>query len=222
MGRTRSIAIWIGTALAGAGCPGGKPGTTDPIGSIRSKTSAPTAAAPGTTASSPVPSPLPLVNGPVLALVRLADGSLLAGGSFTRPAYLARFTSSGQPDEAFAARLGPGPNGPVHAIVVQPGGALLIAGEFTDLSGRPAGRIARLWADGTPDADFLRSAGQGFSDRVNALALLKGGKILAGGNFTAFDGEPAPRVARLMPSGKLDPSFGVAPGGAKGGGKGKK
>src|SRR5690606_11284233 len=43
---------------------------------------------------------------------------------------------------------------------------------------------------------------------IGTVVALPDGKILIGGNFTTYDGVPCGRIARLLPDGTLDTSFG--------------
>ena len=107
----------------------------------------------------------------------------------------------------------PNANGAVRVVAVQPDGKTLIGGAFTTLS--PNGgaavtrnHIARLNPDGTLDAAF----NAGTNDTVRAIAVQTDGKILIGGDFTAFspNGEGTitrNRIARLDPDGTLDAGF---------------
>jgi uncharacterized delta-60 repeat protein/uncharacterized repeat protein (TIGR01451 family) len=56
--------------------------------------------------------------------------------------------------------------------------------------------------------DLTTASGQGFNDYVVSLALQPaGGSILAGGNFTAFNGYPFDYIGRLNADGSFDTSF---------------
>jgi trimeric autotransporter adhesin len=78
-------------------------------------------------------------------------------------------------------RYAPATNGSVFAVRLLPDGKILIAGSFTAVSGRPRNRLARLNADGSLDAAFTTSVGDG---EVRSLALSVDGKITLGGTFT--------------------------------------
>ncbi len=82
----------------------------------------------------------------------------------------------------------------------------MIGGLFTQIGTTACNHIARLNADGSLDTAFV--TGAGFDDLlygVEALALQPDGKILAAGNFTAYNGARAPawrgstRTARSTP-----------------------
>jgi uncharacterized delta-60 repeat protein len=96
-------------------------------------------------------------------------------------------------------------NNSPYAIAIQPDGKLLIGGDFTTVAGLMRNRIARLNTDGTGDLSFAPSGGA--NGHVRVIALQGDGKMLVGGGFTAIDGQPRNRIARLNADGTLDPSF---------------
>jgi uncharacterized delta-60 repeat protein len=107
----------------------------------------------------------------------------------------------------------PNANGLVRTAVVQPDGKILIGGDFTTLSpnGRPPvtrNYVARLNTDGTVDPTFNPSA----NSSIQAIALQPDGKIILGGDFSAFapnGGASITRVdiARFNADGTIDPTL---------------
>jgi uncharacterized delta-60 repeat protein len=97
--------------------------------------------------------------------------------------------------------------GPVYAMALQPNGELLIGGAFTAVDGSFSRvRLARLFSDGTLDSTFFAS-GSGVSGNVWALAVETDGRIVIGGDFSAINGTPRNRIARLNSNGTVDGSF---------------
>ncbi|HKQ54116.1 MAG TPA: hypothetical protein VJT74_17195, partial [Pyrinomonadaceae bacterium] len=143
------------------------------------------------------------------------DGKILIGGSFT--AYngdanasnrVARLNSDGMLDTSFNYG-GAGANDVVLAMAVQADGKILIGGNFTNYNGADCSdKIARLNADGTLDTSFNVS-GAGTDTLVRAVAVQPDGKILIGGDFTAYNGDfdASDCVTRLNSDGTLDTSF---------------
>lgn len=149
---------------------------------------------------------LPVGFAPVTRFIELSHGRLLLVGrapstGFLIPYAIKRFLPNGGLDGGFTAVA----NTTVTALLELPDGRVLVAGQFTAINGAPAGRIARLLADGTVDPTF--SIGIGANNEVLALALDADGGILIGGRFTMIDGVPRRGLARLSPDGVLDPAF---------------
>src|SRR6185369_10951214 len=143
---------------------------------------------------------------------------IMIGGSFTtisgitRPG-LARLNDDGTVDGSFNPGLSL--NGAVFAIAIYPTnslqqGKIMIGGDFTQVNGFGRNRIARLNADGSLDTSF--DPGTGASDVVRALAIQLDNRIVLGGAFTNFNGQPLNRIARVNSDGSLDGSFAVGEG----------
>jgi uncharacterized delta-60 repeat protein len=151
----------------------------------------------------------------VRAVARMDDGRVVIGGAFVdvggNTAYhgVARILADGSAEDPSFATSGTGLDGAVNAVAVQADGKVVIGGEFTAYNGTSRPRIARLNADGSLDTGF--APGAGFDAPVSTLALQPDGRIVAGGQFTSYNGTSRPRIARLDASGTLDASF--APGG---------
>ena len=150
--------------------------------------------------------------GIVLDFAFQMDGKIIIGGVFT--AYngtatgrLARLNADGSLEAAF----NPGANNSINSAALQTDGKILIGGIFTTFNGTPRNRIARVNADGSLDTDF--DPGTGFPATVRTVVLQTDGKILAGGNFTTFNGTTRNRLARINADGTIDTTF-VPPGGA--------
>ncbi len=172
----------------------------------------------------------------IRSLVIQPDGKILVGGTFTtwageaRPA-LVRLDENGALDTTFAAFSSVvsavGTDLSVHALALQPVAtaphfAILAGGTFQRTPTTTAFRsgIVRLLADGTLDSSFDALQGAhlaGFTNNlrpVSSLAVQADGKILVGGQFTAFNGVAAGRFARLNNNGSNDSAFITATKGA--------
>jgi uncharacterized delta-60 repeat protein len=93
----------------------------------------------------------------------------------------------------------------VRAILVQSNGSVVVAGDFTSIGGVGRNRIARLTSSGALDNSFVHQGGA--NGPIYALALQSDGKILIGGDFTAYNGVSRNRIARINSDGSLDTSF---------------
>lgn len=153
---------------------------------------------------------------PVFALGEIlwqGGRKILAGGAFTTVRGVSRrgvvrLNDDGAVDTTFDP--GSGANGTVYALVVYPtnsvhAGKVLLAGEFTEFNGQITPGVVRLNPDGSVDPTFR--VGTGADGAVRALLLQPDGRILVGGGFTSFNGQPRIRLARLNDDGTLDGSF---------------
>ena len=146
--------------------------------------------------------PLIQTTGAVTAVVRQADGKLVAGGDFSEingqvVRRLARFTATGGLDATFTS---PGTlDFSVNDLALQPDGRLLVA---------TAGPLRRLLSTGLPDNTFNLAANSQSAFRV---LLQPDGRILVGsaGYFTKLG------LERLLADGSIDNTF-VAPGAGSG------
>jgi uncharacterized delta-60 repeat protein len=119
-----------------------------------------------------------------------------------------RLTSSGSIDNTFS--IGTGFNGVIRAITIQSDGKVLIGGEFTSYSGTTRNRLIRLNSDGSIDLAF--SIGTGFNNTVRTVAIQSDGKILVGGDFTAYNGVTRNYTIRLNSDGSRDDTFNIGTG----------
>ena len=144
------------------------------------------------------------------------NGSFLTAGGVNRTELL-RLNANGTGDGAFDA--GAGPNslagyGYGQGYAVQPDGKILVAGFFDSFNNAPAAAVVRLNANGSVDPSF--SVGTGIDVNgptypyANAVAVLPSGKVMVGGYFESFNGQPAPGLVRLNANGTLDTSFSAA------------
>lgn len=127
--------------------------------------------------------------------------------------YIARLTSTGALDPTFT---GPSytvngnssinPNG----FVFGPAGEIYVYGNFDTVNGAPRHRLARLLASGQVDPTF--NPGTGPNNFVYAVTVLSTGQLVIGGDFTAYNGTPVGRIARLTLNGSLDSTFATGSG----------
>lgn len=137
----------------------------------------------------------------VQCLALEADGSILAGGSFTSydgaPApSIARLSATGALDAAFSAAVGSDDTRLVNSIVVQEDGRILVGSQPTALGGGASATLARLGSVGSADPAF--GPGVGPDADVLALVIQPDGRLVAGGAFTTYDGASAQRIVRVF------------------------
>ncbi|MDO5981504.1 T9SS sorting signal type C domain-containing protein [Flavivirga spongiicola] len=139
-----------------------------------------------------------------------SDGKVIIGGRFTayngaRFNKIARLNSNGSIDMSFNKVTGS--NSIVHSTTVQSDGKIIIGGSFSIYNGTTVNRIARLNSDGSLDTSF--NIGTGANGTIYATAVQSDGKIIIGGDFTAYNGTGVNKVARLNSDGSLDTSFNI-------------
>ncbi|MBX3744408.1 MAG: hypothetical protein KF833_03795 [Verrucomicrobiae bacterium] len=142
----------------------------------------------------------------VAALAVTPDHHLLAAGAFVtyqhqRHPRLVRIRPDGSPDPDFRADV----KYQVDALAVFPDGRIALAGEFNTVNHVRHDRVAILRPDGSLDPRFRFDPG---ADRaVHALVIDADGRLVLGGAFLSIAGRPVTRLARLLPTGALDPAF---------------
>ena len=102
--------------------------------------------------------------------------------------------------------------GGLYGSLIQPDGRTIIFGDITSVHGTAQGRMARLLANGSLEGGL--GFNPGANGPITCAALLADGKIMIGGNFTTLQPRgtgpvfPRSRLARLLPDGTVDTSFG--------------
>ncbi len=102
-------------------------------------------------------------------------------------------------------------NNEVYSAFLDASKNLYLAGNFTQYKSTTASRIVKLNGI-TAAIDTSFATGTGFNAIVNKIALTSGGKILAAGNFTSYNGTSINRVVQLNTDGTIDSSFSVGTG----------
>jgi uncharacterized delta-60 repeat protein len=100
-----------------------------------------------------------------------------------------------------------GNGGTVYAVAEQTNSDAIVAGSFISFDSNPYNRIVRLLNNGYQDPTFLAAPNSGANEAIYATAIQPDGKIVIGGNFTAFNGVSRYYVARLNPDGSVDTTF---------------
>lgn len=133
----------------------------------------------------------------------LQNGKSLICSSPAANGNLVRLNSNGTKDITFnqAAGLSSEP----RSFVAQPDGKILVVGTFTFSNGASRRYIERFNMDGSTDTSFL--IGTGANGIINDFAFQPDGKIILGGEFTSYNGNPRNRIARLNSDGTIDPTF---------------
>lgn len=122
---------------------------------------------------------------------------------------LTRLNNDGSLDSTFIT--GTGANGTLNSIALQSDEKILVGGTFTKYNGTSVTNLIRVDKDGMLDTGFS-TTGTGFNNGIMALAVQNDGKILAGGNFTAYGSTSINRFVRLNENGTIDNSFAIGTG----------
>lgn len=159
------------------------------------------------------PQPLPAPNldfrtpGAIKCLVRLPDGSVIAGGRFNSVydpgsqlnlarTHLAKFTAAGVLDFTFNPVLAA--DDEIYALAIDGAGTIYVGGSFTAINGVPRNHLAKLT---TTDAFVDPNWNPAPNGLVDTLAVDASGMVLVGGFFTSVGGQVRNNLARLSPGG---------------------
>jgi uncharacterized delta-60 repeat protein/M6 family metalloprotease-like protein len=161
-------------------------------------------------------------NGTVYAVLLQPDGKIIIGGEFTSyngtaRQILARLNSDGSLDTGFTGPAFVSGFWSVHSLALQSDGKLLVGGIFYLSASQPfKSGICRVLTTGALDPAFngITNGAHGSGSTLTLKYIYKivvqpDGKILIGGDFTAFNGTTNLRggVARLTTTGSLDGTF---------------
>jgi uncharacterized delta-60 repeat protein len=140
-------------------------------------------------------------SGTVQALAIQAGGQVLVGGSFTNfngtvVSCMVRLNPDGTLDTSFIAAIGTGADGSVDGIALQADNRIVLVGNFTQFNGVTRNHITRLLPTGATDPTI--NFGSGANGTVNAVVYQPAdAKLVIGGAFTQYDGQPAAGIARI-------------------------
>ncbi|MCC3160777.1 T9SS type A sorting domain-containing protein [Hymenobacter sp. 15J16-1T3B] len=144
------------------------------------------------------------------------DGKILVGGSMVNYngqaiGGLVRLNTDGTLDPSFSAGTGiqvAAGVGVVETILVQADGHIVIGGTFSSYNGTAVNNMVRLTASGALDTSFGIGTGPGgLTSAVRSVVQQPDGKLLVGGTFTTFNGQPTGNVLRLNLDGTQDNTF---------------
>jgi uncharacterized delta-60 repeat protein len=144
--------------------------------------------------------------GNVYGIARDSVGRYLIWGdfdmaNFSRRPGIARILANGQLDSEFEP-----PAVPLNVyLAALQGNQGIIVGIRTNVGGVERSTLVRLKVDGSVDPGF--SIGAGPNLEIRSLAVQADGKILVGGRFDSFDGQPRKQLCRLLANGALEENF---------------
>jgi uncharacterized delta-60 repeat protein len=148
-------------------------------------------------------------NNSVMTISIQSDAKIIIGGNFTsyneaNKNYIVRLNTDGTLDTFFYP--GTGADSSVWTTSIQNNGKIVIGGNFAFYNGVVIKRIASLNTNGTIDLPFTTGIG-GADNSVLTTSIQSDGKIIAGGNFTSYNGIARNYIARLNSDGTLDTTF---------------
>ena len=118
-------------------------------------------------------------------------------------------TSPNTEDVNFYNQRTLGFNSYVECTAIQADGKIVMGGSFTSFNGNTRNRLVRLNSDGSEDIPFYTNLGTGFNGgfKLDSIKIQSNGKIIIGGSFTSFNGNPRNYMIRLNSDGTEDTSF---------------
>lgn len=145
----------------------------------------------------------------------VANGTVLTWGYLNNYAGQRRTVAMLQPTGSLDAGFAPLLQnvGSIQKIVRQADGKLVVTGRFNSIDGHMTDRVARLLANGQPEASFAWRQPSSASWETTALAVQADGRVLLAGNsyssnsFTATSTPIVPLFTRLTTTGQPDASF---------------
>jgi len=118
---------------------------------------------------------------------------------------IARINTNGSYDATFGGTGFSGGANQVYGIALQSDGKIICTGNFTTYDGTGAVGIVRINTNGTIDNTFV--TGGGLNNTGWCVAVQTNGKILVGGFFTTYNGNPVSNIVRINTNGTYDNTF---------------
>lgn len=136
------------------------------------------------------------------------DGKVLVLGAFqnfhnVQTQRIVRLNSNGTVDNSFAVT--DGLVGTPWSLHITPDGRFYVGGWFSWYNGHYQPNIFRAFASGDVDPGFIPCTG--LNSLAWALAVQPDGRILAGGEFSKYNGVLRRSLCRIWPDGAIDESF---------------
>jgi uncharacterized delta-60 repeat protein len=140
-------------------------------------------------------------NNVVRDMIVQPDGKILIAGSFTTVNgiprnRIARLNANGSLDTSFDP--GTGADSTVWKIALLPNGKVAVGGSFGSFNSVVMSRLAILNTDGSRDASFTSGFDNNPANVVRSMLVQTDGKLLVGGYFQTYDGQPRNSLVRLL------------------------
>lgn len=142
------------------------------------------------------------------------DGKIVVAGDFTTlmgvsKNRIGRLNSDGTIDTSF---ISSGASQQILETELQ-GDKMLLAGNFATFNGIASNCIDRMnTVDGSTDFTFNPGSGTDGVGNISTISVQSDNKIIIGGTFNSYQGNPCNGIARITNSGSFDPTFNVGTG----------
>lgn len=142
------------------------------------------------------------------------DGKIVVAGNFTTlmgvsKNRIGRLNSDGTIDATFVST---GANQQILETELQ-GNKMLLAGSFITFNGIASNCIDRMnILDGSTDFTFNPGSGTDGVGNISTISVQSDNKIIIGGTFNSYQGNPSNGIARINNDGSFDSSFNVGTG----------
>ena len=140
-----------------------------------------------------------------------SDWKILVTSSSGSTDNIIRLNTNGTVDGTFTSLVFSGVYNNIRTIALQGDGKIVVGWAFSSLSGQNIGQIARLTSTGIIDSTFgtgwFTVCGGTEPPSVASIKIDGSGSIVAGGNFSNFQGIYQPSIIRLTSTGAKDPTF---------------
>lgn len=138
-----------------------------------------------------------------------SDGKIIVVGNFNSyngnpVSNILRLNTNGSYDATFNQGTGLSSDG--YSVEIQTDGKIVVAGTFITYNGNAAVGIVRINTNGSYDATFNSTLGTGAGIGLD-LAIQTDGKIILGGGFSFYNGNPANSIVRINTNGSYDGTF---------------
>ncbi len=143
------------------------------------------------------------------------SGAIVVAGTY-RPAanqsiwqaFVTRLTATGRHDPTWQTTVSATGSITANSLQALPNGQVLVASAQLApfVSGRPNGNVVLFDAGGAANNGF--APGLNAPGSLTSMGLQADGKIVIAGAFTAVNGQPRVGLARLLPNGTVDATFG--------------
>lgn len=142
------------------------------------------------------------------------DGKIVVAGDFTTlmgvsKNRIGRLNSDGTIDTSF---ISSGASQQILETELQ-GDKMLLAGNFATFNGIASNCIDRMnTVDGSTDFTFNPGSGTDGVGNISTISVQSDNKIIIGGTFNSYQGNPCNGIARITNGGSFDPTFNVGTG----------